>query len=188
MLGLLRWMQLAAASGIALRALDAATKNMRSKILLFACLVGISLTGYAQVACPPGWIPYSATSCGPAPSAQRAGPRQQQPTLSPQSRWGAIATDGVKGVLGTAVSEDSERRAERTALADCQAKGGSPCKVQLTYSNGCGAMIVGSKGFSTAGAGTKEEAVQKGMAICQTDGDTACHVYYIDCGVAGRTH
>lgn len=159
---------------------------MRSKILLFAGLLGISIAAQAQVACPPGWIPYSATSCGPAPSAQQAAPRQPPPTLSPQTKWGAIATDGVKGVLGTALSEESERRAERTAMADCQAKGGSPCKVQLTYSNGCGAMIVGSKGFSTAGAGTKEEAIQKGMAICQTDGDTACHVYYIDCSAAGR--
>ena len=158
---------------------------MTFKILLLACLAGISVTGRAQVACPPGWIPYSATSCGPAPSAQAA-PRQQAPTVSLPSRWGAIATDGVKGVLGTAVGEESERRAERTAMADCQAKGGSPCKVQLTYSNGCGVMIVGSKGFSTAGAGTKEEAIEKGMAICQADGDTACHVYYIDCSPAGR--
>ena len=158
---------------------------MRFKILSFVCLVGISIAAHAQVACPTGWIPYSATSCGPAPSGQRA-PTQQAPAVSPASRWGAIATDGVKGVLGTAVGEESERRAERTAMADCQAKGGSPCKLQLTYSNGCGAMIVGSKGFSTAGAGTKEEAIQKGMAICQADGDTACHVYYSDCSPAGR--
>ncbi|RQU80125.1 DUF4189 domain-containing protein [Burkholderia cenocepacia] len=155
---------------------------MRSNILSIACLIGISITAHAQVACPSGWIPYSATSCGPAPRAQAA-PTQQASTFSLATTWGAIATDGVKGVLGTAIGGESERGAAHTAMADCQAKGGTTCKVQLTYSNGCGAMIVGSKGFSTAGAGTKEEAIQKGMAICQTDGDTACRLYYTDCSL-----
>lgn len=144
---------------------------------------------HAQVACPSGWIPYSATSCGPALNSQQSPkPNDHGATLQVGSRWGAIATDGVKGVLGTSTGERTEQGAANKALADCQAKGGAPCKLQLSYSNGCGAMSVGSRGFSTAGAGTKEEAVQKSMAICSSDGDTGCHVYYAGCSLPGQTH
>ena len=160
------------------------------RFISFLALLGMlvfALHARAQVACPPGWIPYSATSCGRAPSAQQSPQTSGYGSPAPlESRWGAIATDDVKGVLGTAVGERSEQGAQSTALADCRAKGGSPCKLQLSYSNGCGVMLVGSRGFSTAAAGTKEEAIQKGMAICSSDGDTGCHVYYTDCSSPGR--
>lgn len=48
--------------------------------------------------------------------------------------------------------------------------------------------MAGSRGFSTAAAGTKEEAVQKSMDVCRSDGDTECHVYYMDCSPAKRIH
>ncbi|RTQ33051.1 DUF4189 domain-containing protein [Variovorax gossypii] len=141
----------------------------------------------AQVACPSGWIPYSATSCGPAPNSQQSPkPNDHGAPLQLGSRWGAIATDGVKGVLGTATGERSEQGAAGKALADCQAKGGAPCKLQISYANGCAAMIVGGRGFSTAYAGTKEEAIQRAMAVCRSDGDTECHVYYTDCSLPRR--
>lgn len=161
------------------------------RLISFLALLGMLVFGLqarAQVACPPGWITYSATSCGRAPSAQQSPQTSGYGSPAPlESRWGAIATDDVKGVLGTAVGERSEQGAQSTALADCRAKGGSPCKLQLSYSNGCGVMLVGSRGFSTAAAGTKEEAIQKGMAICSSDGDTGCHVYYTDCSSPGRS-
>lgn len=164
----------------------------RALLVFFLASLSMHFFGslaHAQVACPSGWIPYSATSCGPAPNSQQSPkPNDHGAPLQLGSRWGAIATDGVKGVLGTATGERSEQGAAGKALADCQAKGGAPCKLQLSYSNGCGAMSVGSRGFSTAGAGTKEEAMQKSMAICSSDGDTGCHVYYTGCSLPGQTH
>ena len=160
----------------------------RTPFVLFLGLLGMlafSSLACAQVACPTGWIPYSATSCGPAPDSQPS--RQANgPSIVWESRWGAIATDGDKGVLGTATGEASQKRAESTAMADCQAKGGAPCKLQISYANACGVMVVGGSGFSTAYAGTKEEAVQKSMAVCKSDGDTTCHVYYTDCSLPKR--
>lgn len=162
-------------------------KSMRKKLFICLGLLGalvFSFHARAQVACPPGWIPYSATSCGRAPNSQQSPQTSGYGSPAPLgSRWGAIATDGVKGVLGTATGERSEQGAQSKALADCQAKGGSPCKLQLSYSNGCGVMMVGSRGFSTAAAGTKDGAMQKGMAICRSDGDTDCRVYYTDCSL-----
>lgn len=151
-------------------------------------LLGFHSVAYAQTACPPGMIPYGTAQdqsvCGPAPSSQPAQPKA--PAIVWESRWGAIATDGDKGVLGTSINEKSQKKAESKAMADCQAKGGSPCKLQISYSNGCGAMVVGSNGFSTAYAGTKEEAIEKSMAVCKSDGDSACHVYYTECSPAKR--
>jgi len=160
-------------------------------LLILLGLLGFHAPVQAQTACPPGMIPYGTAQdqsvCGPAPNAQGSRQPSSAPAILWETRWGAIATDGDKGVLGTAAGEKSENKASSTAIADCKAKGGSACKLQLTYSNGCGAMVVGSPGFSTAGAGTKEEAIQKSMAICGSDGDTACHVYYTECSQARRT-
>jgi hypothetical protein len=134
-------------------------------------------------------IPYGTAQdqsvCGPAPGSQQS-PQASGPSVEWEYRWGAIATDGVKGVLGTSTGEKSQKRAESKALADCKAKGGSPCKIQVSYANGCGAMVVGSSGFSTSFGGTKEEAINKSMAICSSDGDTQCHVYYTDCSLPKR--
>lgn len=157
---------------------------MRFKFLLLACLAGISITGHAQVACPAGWIPYSATSCGPAPGAQAA-PAQQAPAVSWESRWGAIATDIPKGILGTASNVLSRKQAESTALSDCKAKGGANCIIQVSYSNSCGVMVVGDKVLNTNAAPTLKEATDKGMSMC-SQSDTNCQVYFSDCSLAKR--
>lgn len=160
------------------------TCEMRFKFLLLACLAGISFNGHAQVACPTGWIPYSATSCGPAPSAQEA-PVQRAPTVSWESRWGAIAVDGPKGILGTASNVLSEKQAKSTALSECKAKGGVDCILQVSYSNSCGVMVVGDKGYNTNAAPTLKEATAKGMSMCGQS-DTNCQVYYSDCSLPKR--
>lgn len=147
-------------------------------------------TSHAQTACPPGMEPYGAGVCGysqPMPSAQLP---LQQPTNeeTPQweSQWLAIATDSESGSLGTAIGMKNREDAERVALADCQAKGGTKCKLDVSYGNGCAAMIVGDGGYNSNGASTVDEAVRLGMKVCIDAGHTNCRVFYSACSLPVR--
>jgi len=109
----------------------------------------------------------------------------QAPPEKWESRWGAIATDQKKPVLGVATNALSQQEAERNALFDCQSKGGATCKIQVSYANACGAMVVGNGWYSTAYGRTTNEAIQSAMKICNADG-AKCHVYYTTCSPAVR--
>jgi hypothetical protein len=72
------------------------------------------------------------------------------------------------------------------ALADCQAKKGSPnCKVELWYTNGCAAMVVGDKGHNAKAGATPDEAIQAAMKVCSSE-DAHCFVYYSACSLPVR--
>jgi len=157
-------------------------------LALFSLLLGLvemSVGAHAEGGCPPGMIPYSGTnisSCGPIPgySQQRQATRQP-PSPQWEDRWGAIATDEPHGILGSATGMSSRDQAERTALADCRAKGGSPCKLETWYSNGCAVLVVGDKGYNTNSEASLDATIQSGMKTCGADGDTGCRVYYSAC-------
>lgn len=102
-----------------------------------------------------------------------------------ESRWGAITADGPKGILGTASNVLSQKQAESTALSECKAKGGVDCIIQVSYSNACGVMVVGDKGYNTNTGPTIKEAADKGMSMC-SQSDTNCQVYYSDCSLPTR--
>lgn len=117
---------------------------------------------------------------GPQPTQP---PQQQlppQPTGYWEKTWGAIAPSPVGGVLGTAVGASSKEEAERLALADCQAKGGGSCQVDLVYHNQCAAMVVGDKRLRLQGAESVEAASELAMSRCE-ESDTNCKVYYSAC-------
>jgi hypothetical protein len=162
---------------------------MKMNLFLLTILMGFGFTAvlHAEGGCPAGMIPYSGTdisSCGPMPPGYYQQLPSQAPTASPlrwESRWGAIATDGTKGILGAATDAADKLSAEKKAMADCLAKGGLACKIQVSYANGCAAMIVGNRGFSTANGSTEDEAIRKSTKICSADGDTGCRIYYIAC-------
>lgn len=123
-----------------------------------------------------------------ASSAYYQGPGQQpmqqppppQPTGWWEKTWGAIAPSPVGGVLGTALGASSKEEAERLALADCKAKGGGACEVNLAYHNQCAVMIVGDKYLTSYGNATIEEATSRGLEACRKD-NTNCRVYYSAC-------
>lgn len=117
---------------------------------------------------------------GPQPGAQQPQRLPPQPTGYWEKTWGAIAPSPVGGVLGTAVGASSKEEAERVALADCKAKGGGACEVQIAYHNQCGVMTIGNERLFTASAGTVEEAKEYGLELCQAK-DTNCRVYYSAC-------
>lgn len=154
--------------------------------LPFGLLILLANVVRAENGCPSGMIPASGTdvsSCVPIPPGyfgnQQQAPAQRSPNWS--SRWGAVATDGVKGSLGVITDVSSRAEAERAAMADCQSKGGSQCKIDVSYSNGCAAMVVDDDGYNVESAATIDQAVQSGMNACSKAGRTNCHVYYSAC-------
>lgn len=119
----------------------------------------------------------------------------QQPTqlLRPQSQpvrwadqWGAIATDNQLGKVGVSVNEPGKSSAELKALNNCQNKGGTQCKILISYYNQCGAMIVGDGKINANSAATIKQASEAGLKICSA-GATNCHVYYSACSLPRPT-
>jgi hypothetical protein len=161
-------------------------------VLFFLLPFGIML--HAQqpgVDCAPiqgqGW-----TGCAPInpsqPSSQGQQPQAlQRPPELWQDHWGAIATYEPGGVLGVATNMLNESEAKQSAMADCEAKGGgSNCKFQLAYRNGCAVLLVGDKAFNAVSDATIDKATQSGMKICTANGNTNCHVYYSACSLPVR--
>ena len=138
--------------------------------------------------CPPGQIAY-----GSGPGLNMCGPdrrQQQAPQPPPQQwerRWGAIATDIPKGIVEAITDKSSKREAERAAMANCTARGGSPCKLEIAYDNECVAMTVGSKAIGINTGNTNDAAVQRAMQSCNAVNTPDCHVYYSACSLPART-
>ncbi|WP_082751346.1 DUF4189 domain-containing protein [Burkholderia sp. MSMB1459WGS] len=141
---------------------------------------------HAQISCPPGTIAYgtdqSTSVCGPAPRQARGNSQQQQAPVRWESRWGAIATDGKVGALGTSMGLETQQAAERAAMADCAAKGGPHCEIEVSFSNGCGAMVVGQTTHNSNYGTTLDEATAKALKTCNA-ADRGCRVFYSGCSL-----
>jgi len=163
---------------------------MNIRVLFFLGIAALQCTfvTHAEGGCPPGQYPQQGQgwqTCVPIPGA---GANQQAPSPPPAQwadQWQAIATDKQKAILGTSAGSASSDASAQAALSDCQAKGGSDCDVQITYRNGCVAMVIGNTLMNTKGAPTKAEAERLAMAKC-SEADTDCHVYYSACNAAVR--
>ena len=164
-----------------------------SRVLLFWLLLLIGNMTHAEGNCPPGYYPIGAPqgqagpqSCAPIPgygNGQQQQRSQQWPPPRWVSRWGAIATDSVKGILGAVTDLPSKSRAQQAAITDCQTKGGSPCKLEVAYDNECAAMAVGSNGYDVVADTTLNRAIQGSMKMCVDDKSEGCHVYYSACSL-----
>jgi len=167
---------------------------MSSLPLKALCLIVLLLLGICTVQaqqpgvdCAPvqgqGW-----TGCAPLNSSQQPSQGQQSSQPPPQrwqDHWGAIATYEPNGSLGAVTNMPSQSGAENAALASCQSKHGSTCKIQLSYRNQCAAMVVGGKFFNVNPGATVDEATQAGMDTCRTYAND-CHVYYSACSLPVR--
>jgi hypothetical protein len=155
---------------------------------LLALLTLLGNVVHAQTACPAGMEEYGVGVCGysqaqePAQQSQQHAP-QYQPAWD--SRWLAIATDSAKGILGNATDMANKSDAERTAMANCEAKGGTQCKVDVSFGNGCAAMVSGDSSYNVQGAPTLDEATQVAMKTCNK-ATSHCHVYYSACSLPVR--
>lgn len=56
----------------------------------------------------------------------------QATPLKWQSRLGAIATDAPHGIISPVKDQLNRSDTERAAIADCKAKGGVDCELQIT--------------------------------------------------------
>lgn len=149
-------------------------------LFLFLITLGVSMDVGAQ-SCPPGQYPVVGQGwnyCAQVPNNEPA--ESSAPVVTWKDQWQAIAVDKDKAALGTSRALPTRAAAETTALSDCSAKGGTNCSVQISYSNGCVAMIVGNRVMNTNGAATKEQAEQKGLRMCGAE-DNNCTVYYSAC-------
>ena len=167
--------------------------------VLVGVLLLVSNIAHAEDGCPEGFLPSSAAPSQQAPVACRPIPdystdqQQEQPQLPPPPppqwarRWGAIATDKIRGVLGAVTDLSSKSEAQQAAVVDCLAKGGSPCKLEIAYDNECVTLAVGSKGYSIKTGDTADAANQRAIKTCSGNGeDLNCQVYYSACSLAQR--
>lgn len=162
-----------------------------ARLLPLFLLQQLPLQTRAEGGCPPGMLPASGTdisSCAPAPPGYYRTQPQPLPPPPPlwASRWGAIATYAPTGVLGSSENLPSKDQAEQAALADCKAKGGLNCKVDIAYGNECAAVVVGDKGYNVNPGATADLASERGIKICAEDGGKGCHVYYSACSLPKR--
>lgn len=154
-----------------------------SALVCFLCL---SAGVHAEGNCPSGYYPIggrATAACAPIPgngNARGAG-QQQSPAPVWENRWGAMATDEPRGVLGAVTGFPNEQAAQRAALSDCKAKGGINCTPTISYKNGCTALTVSDSSFYYGADTTIEIVSSDGMRACTEAGKKNCRTYYTAC-------
>ncbi|WP_414649257.1 DUF4189 domain-containing protein [Dyella sp.] len=160
------------------------------------CIFMIAASGaQAEGGCPAGMIPASGNninSCVPIPPGyyqQGSPPAQGTGAIYPKPVWadryGAIAADLSPLTPGSSFNEVSRDAAEKAAIKSCHSNGGINCEVEISYGNGCVAMVVGRTRFNTRAGPTIEAAKRKAMEQCQSN-DMGCYVFYSACSLPVR--
>ena len=159
---------------------------------LMLAMVGLLCNGlaHAEGGCPPGMYPFrfapnQPSSCAPIPgNGNQQAPQQPAPRW--ESRWGAVAIDSPKAVMGVAVDKQSKREASRAAVSDCERQGGANCEIEAAYDNQCVAVITSNDSHNTPIAHTLDQAVATGMKTCRDAARANCHVHYSACSLPVR--
>ena len=164
---------------------------VRARLLVIIGLLGAANAGFAQTGCPQG-VGAGSARCGPGGgtmSPSSSGPRR--PSVRWVSTWGAYAEDSTRAIVGSAVEKRSKRAAERAAIKRCKEMGGGKeCRVVMTFSNGCGALvepieILPVMWGSYQGGATVEEALSKAFPECVEKNDGhECKVVHTACSKA----
>ncbi|WP_329743300.1 DUF4189 domain-containing protein [Dyella sp. A6] len=157
-------------------------------MFVFAWLLTMPGTAKALEHCPSGTYlatPLGApvTYCAPTPHDRQGKGVAPQPGAS---HWGAIAVDDGNPVdIGSSAGLSTKQQAKRAALADCNAKAGKACKVEIAYGDGCAALVQSNDGHLLASADvTRTHATQSGMKACADAGHPPCRVIYAACSPA----
>lgn len=105
-----------------------------------------------------------------------------------ETRWGAIATDDTKGIIGAVKNAKNKRSANKAALQQCKLNGGGKkCALTLTYFNQCSAVAWGDTSRAAAGRAGTDFAAEAAMKTCHTR-TTNCKIVYSACSLAERVH
>ncbi|WP_353505956.1 DUF4189 domain-containing protein [Variovorax fucosicus] len=162
----------------------------RALMLVAAGALSNGLAHAEGGSCPPGYYPSGGQGwqgCNPIPGYGNQQQAPQQPAPQWESRWGAVAIDSPKAVMGVAVDKQSKREASRAAASDCERQGGANCEIEAAYDNQCTAVITSNDSHNTPIALTVDQAVAIGMKTCRDAGRTNCRVYYSACSLPVRT-
>lgn len=156
------------------------------KSLLLVVLLGLSGAAYAEHGCQAGFIPVNQGN-GQTCVADYNLPHwknQSQPvtpSVTWADRWGAIASNGKTGNVGTIAGQQNKKKAKKIALERC----GDGCKIDMVYYNQCAAIAWGTGSYSVNGAATIDEASTKAMSVCG-QGANDCKVVFTECSMAER--
>lgn len=151
----------------------------------------LSMSARAEGNCPSGYYPIggaATAACAPIPGGGSGYSQPTAPDLPApvwEDRWGAIAFDGPKGILGAAAGRRSEQAAKSAALIDCYAKGGGVCQSELIYRNGCAAFTIGDQNYYHGSSAILPQAVAEGLKLCN-EKDKNCETYYSACSLPIR--
>jgi len=155
---------------------------MQMRKLLALCLIAFSGHALAEGGCPDGYYPANppATNvCYPFPdSGNNSLP--EQPRGRWENRWGAIAIDSSSGAFGAVKGARSKSKATKAAIAQCKSKGGSSCKVSLSYYNQCAVVAWGDTSYSPSSGPDVKETSQRALKNCSKS-TTNCKIYYAEC-------
>lgn len=170
---------------------------MKPMKLLWLILISSSLLGnvtHAEGNCPAGYYPIGASQgnagpqgCAPIPgyNQNQKSPQTQPMPFQWESQWGAIATDVKHKTGGASLDQPTQDRAIKAAIIDCRNNGGSTCKIELSYGNGCAVMVGGDTGHNAKAGRTINEATALAMRVCNAS-DTRCQVAYSACSLPTR--
>ncbi|MGO1001831.1 DUF4189 domain-containing protein [Lysobacter sp. CA196] len=157
-----------------------------SLIVLSIVLFGMHDHAAAEGGCPAGMIPYSGTStssCGPIPSGPSG---SWLPTAKWKNRWGAVAGDDARGVIGAVTDLPSKREAKQAAIDNCRSRGGVDCTLTVAYVNQCVVIVASTTRYAAVHAESAEIAAEMGMKSCEKKKDGECRLYYAGCSLPVR--
>jgi len=152
-------------------------------------LVSMFATFAACAQCAPGTtMYYSPTNayCGPDPNYRAPQQAPQRPAEVWQDRYGAIAGDDKKGILGIATDMRAEGAAKDAAMLDCNAKGGVACQVKIAFRNACAAFSTGDTQYTVVARPMLEDAISAGIKGCMETGDRNCRTALKVCSTPVR--
>ncbi|RST44887.1 DUF4189 domain-containing protein [Variovorax sp. DXTD-1] len=164
------------------------TNLLRRLLVLSLWLLGTG-GAYAEGNCPDGYYPIGGrdfAGCAPIPGSGSQRQAPQPPAQQWERRWGAVAIDSQKAVMGVAIDKRSKREASLAAASDCERQGGANCEIEAAYDNQCVAVITSNDSHNTPIALTVDQAVATGMKTCRDAGLTNCRVYYSACSLPVR--
>lgn len=141
-------------------------------LLIFAfASVGLAVNSHAHAegGCPYGQYPRQGQgwqTCVPIPGADQGNARPTQNPGHWEASWGALATFEPGGVLGEATWLRSRSEAESAALNDCKTKGGTACKLEVSYQDACAALAGSATGYVVVSDPELPAAESDALATC----------------------
>ncbi|AUT49265.1 DUF4189 domain-containing protein [Achromobacter sp. AONIH1] len=158
-------------------------------LAVVAVMLALANPAAAEQGCADGYKPtptQNGVECRPVPGLYRGSGAGAAPQVRWEERWGAIVMDAASGMTGIGGSQPTEEAAIQAATAMCQRKGGKNCRVDITYSNQCGALAWGSSHAVSARGRTLEIASKFAIDACEKTTGKKCEVFFSDCSLPVR--